>query len=100
MTCLTREGTAYVLEVDKQSLLVLLQREYETIPVQVRSDEILAPITRNPACLSKPADPLGSEMVPAAPSTRCQGSTLSVSRSTLPTSLARPGSPAKSATWP
>ena len=38
MTCLTREGTAYVLEVDKQSLLVLLQREYETIPVQVRSD--------------------------------------------------------------
>ncbi|HAU4856596.1 hypothetical protein B5717_17040 [Aeromonas hydrophila] len=46
MTCLTREGTAYVLEVDKQSLLVLLQREYETIPVQVRSDEILAPITR------------------------------------------------------
>ncbi|MBC8674189.1 hypothetical protein H2136_17875 [Aeromonas hydrophila] len=26
MTCLTREGTAYVLEVDKQSLLVLLQR--------------------------------------------------------------------------
>ncbi len=46
MTCLTREGTAYVLEVDKQSLLVLLQRAYETIPVQVRSDEILAPITR------------------------------------------------------
>ena len=34
MTCLTREGTAYVLEVDKQSLLVLLQREYETIPVR------------------------------------------------------------------
>ena len=26
MTCLTREGTAYVLEVDRQSLLVLLQR--------------------------------------------------------------------------
>ncbi|PJC92073.1 hypothetical protein CUC44_16865 [Aeromonas lusitana] len=44
MTCLTREGTAYVLEVDKQSLLVLLQREDETIPVQVRSDEILGPL--------------------------------------------------------
>lgn len=40
-----REGTAYVLEVDRQSLLVLLQREYETIPVQVRSDEILAPLS-------------------------------------------------------
>ncbi|MGL6532445.1 hypothetical protein ACSZN5_04220 [Aeromonas caviae] len=44
MTCLTREGTAYVLEVDRQSLLVLLQREDETIPVQVRSDDILGPI--------------------------------------------------------
>ena len=32
-------GPFYVLEVDRQSLLVLLQREYETIPVQVRSDE-------------------------------------------------------------
>ena len=44
MTCLTREGTAYVLEVDRQSLLVLLQREDETIPVQVRSDVILGPL--------------------------------------------------------
>ncbi len=44
MTCLTREGTAYVLEVDRQSLLVLLQREDETIPVQVRSDDILGPL--------------------------------------------------------
>ena len=44
MTCLTREGPAYVLEVDRQSLLVLLQREDETIPVQVRSDDILGPI--------------------------------------------------------
>ena len=44
MTCLTREGTAYVLEVDRQSLLVILHREDETIPVQVRSDDILGPI--------------------------------------------------------
>ncbi|MGL4250715.1 MAG: hypothetical protein ACRCR1_08835 [Aeromonas sp.] len=44
MSCVTREGTAYVLEVDRQSQLVLLQREDETIPVQVRSDEILAPL--------------------------------------------------------
>ncbi|QHQ53301.1 hypothetical protein GWI30_06045 [Aeromonas media] len=44
MTCLTREGTAYVLEVDRQSLLVLLQREDETIPVQVRCDDILGPL--------------------------------------------------------
>ena len=44
MTCLTREGTAYVLEVDRQSLVMLLQREDETIPVQVRSDDILGPI--------------------------------------------------------
>lgn len=44
MSCMTREGAAYVLEVDRQSLLVLLQREDETIPVQVRSDEILAPL--------------------------------------------------------
>ncbi|WP_429019480.1 hypothetical protein [Aeromonas allosaccharophila] len=44
MSCMTREGVAYVLEVDRQSLLVLLQREYETIPVQVRSEEILAPL--------------------------------------------------------
>jgi len=43
-TCLTREGTAYVLEVDRQSLLVLLQREDETIPVQVRCDDILGPL--------------------------------------------------------
>ena len=40
MSCLTREGVGYVLEVDRQSQLVLLQREAETIPVQVRSDEI------------------------------------------------------------
>ena len=33
-----------MLEVDRQSLLVLLQREDETIPVQVRSDDILGPI--------------------------------------------------------
>ncbi len=44
MTCLTREGMAYVLEVDRQSLLVLLQREDETIPVQVRCDDILGPL--------------------------------------------------------
>ena len=44
MSCMTREGAAYVLEVDRQSLLVLLQRADETIPVQVRSDEILAPL--------------------------------------------------------
>ena len=44
MSCMTREGAAYVLEVDRQSLLVLLQREDETIPVQVRSEEILAPL--------------------------------------------------------
>lgn len=42
MNYLTREGTAYVLEVDRQSLLVLVQREDETIPVQVHSDAILA----------------------------------------------------------
>ncbi len=47
MTCLTREGTAYVLEVDRQSLLVLLQREDETIPVQVRSDDILGPLAND-----------------------------------------------------
>ena len=46
MTCLTREGRAYVLEVDSQNQLVLLQREDETTPVQVRSDEILAPFTK------------------------------------------------------
>ncbi|MCF5728773.1 hypothetical protein K3H43_15515 [Aeromonas veronii] len=44
MSCMTREGAACVLEVDRQSLLVLLQRADETIPVQVRSDEILAPL--------------------------------------------------------
>ena len=42
MNCMTREGAAYVLEVDRQSLLVLVQREDETIPVQVRFDDILA----------------------------------------------------------
>jgi len=42
MSCMTREGAAYVLEVDRQSLLILVQREDETIPVQVRFDDILA----------------------------------------------------------
>ncbi|MDO2946830.1 hypothetical protein [Aeromonas simiae] len=41
MYCQTREGAAWVLEVDRQNHLVLLQREDETIPVQVRSEEIL-----------------------------------------------------------
>lgn len=43
MRCLTREGSAWVVEIDRQNQLVLLQREDETIPVQVRCDDILAP---------------------------------------------------------
>ncbi|ALP42271.1 hypothetical protein [Aeromonas schubertii] len=41
MYCQTREGSAWVLEVDRQNRLVLLQREDETTPVQVCVDDIL-----------------------------------------------------------
>ncbi|MDX1267382.1 MAG: hypothetical protein R3311_08460 [Oceanisphaera sp.] len=41
MICHTSDGSGYVLEVDTNNQLVLLQREDETIPFQVHVSELL-----------------------------------------------------------
>lgn len=41
MICHTADGSGYVLEVDVQNQLVLLQREDETIPFQVHVSELI-----------------------------------------------------------
>ncbi|MCC4265555.1 hypothetical protein [Oceanimonas baumannii] len=41
MICYTTEGSGYVLEVDVNNEIVLLQREDETIPFQVHVSDLL-----------------------------------------------------------
>jgi hypothetical protein len=41
MICHTSDGSGYVLEIDINNQLILLQREDETIPFQVHVSELL-----------------------------------------------------------